>query len=118
QHIMNDQANALDTMAREELGIDPKDLGGSAWKAAITSFFLFAAGAIIPVSPYFFFTDHAMLASILFSTAGLFLIGAGTSLFTARGVLFSGMRQIVFGIASAAVTFVIGRLIGVSLTGS
>ncbi len=53
-NLMQQSNTALDTLAREELGIDPKDLGGSAWGAAITSFFLFAIGAIIPVLPFIF----------------------------------------------------------------
>ena len=52
--LMADQRTALDTLAREELGIDPAELGGSAWVAASTSFALFAAGAIVPVVPYLF----------------------------------------------------------------
>jgi VIT1/CCC1 family predicted Fe2+/Mn2+ transporter len=115
--IMSDKENALDTLVREELGIDPKNLGGSAWEAAILSFFLFAIGAIIPVIPFFFFSGtKAIVLSLVFSLAGLFMIGAGTSLFTGRGVLFSGSRMTVFGLGAAAITYVIGRLIGINLT--
>src|SRR5438105_2317929 len=60
--LINDQAQALDTLAREELGINPEDLGGSAWAAAAASFCLFALGAIIPVSPFFFLTGRAGVA--------------------------------------------------------
>ncbi len=115
--IMSDKENALDTLVREELGIDPKDLGGSAWEAAITSFFLFAIGAIIPVIPFFFVSGfNAIVASLVFSVVGLFAIGAGTSLFTGRGVLFSGSRMALFGLVAAAVTYGIGRLIGINIT--
>jgi VIT1/CCC1 family predicted Fe2+/Mn2+ transporter len=114
--ILSDHDTALDTMAREELGIDPEELGGSAWVAALTSFLLFALGAIIPVAPYFFFTGNAgILASCLASTAGLFAIGAAITLLTGRSALFSGLRQVAFGLAAAAVTFGVGHLIGVSL---
>jgi VIT1/CCC1 family predicted Fe2+/Mn2+ transporter len=116
--IIANRSIALETLAREELNVDPQELGGSAWEAAITSFFLFALGAIIPVIPFIFLNGiHAISVSILISTLGLFLIGAGTSLFTGRSVWFSGMRMVIFGLAAAAVTFLIGRLIGVNLAG-
>lgn len=116
--IMEKRENALETLAREELGIDPGELGGSAWEAAITSFVLFAVGAIIPVIAFFFLTGvPAIVVSIALSIVGLFIIGAAITLFTGRSVWFSGTRQVLFGLAAAAVTFTIGRLIGVSLAG-
>ena len=109
---------ALDTLVREELGIDPDDLGGSPWTAAGTSFLLFAIGAIFPVAPFFFFSGAAVIVtSLIVSACAMFAIGAGTSLFTGRGVLFSGARQIAIGLAAAGVTFGVGRLIGVSVGG-
>ncbi len=114
--MMQNQTTALDTLSREELGIDPDELGGSAWAAATTSFFLFAIGAIIPVSPFFFLTGlTAIIVSVIISTLALFMIGAGITLLTGRSVLFSGGRQVIFGLAAAAVTFGIGRLIGVAI---
>jgi VIT1/CCC1 family predicted Fe2+/Mn2+ transporter len=116
--IMSNRETAVETMVREELGIDPDELGGSAWTAAITSFVLFAAGAIIPVVPFMFLEDFAAVAtSVAFSTVGLFILGAGITLFTGRPILFSGTRQVVFGLVAAALTFGIGRLIGVSIAG-
>ncbi|MCL5950619.1 MAG: VIT1/CCC1 transporter family protein [Chloroflexi bacterium] len=116
--ILQDQASALDTLSREELGIDPKELGGSAYEAAITSFLLFAAGAIVPVIPFIFFHGiTAAILSLVLSTFGLFVIGAGTTLFTGRTLLFSGTRSVAFGLAAAAVTFGIGRLIGARVAG-
>jgi VIT1/CCC1 family predicted Fe2+/Mn2+ transporter len=116
--IMADEAGALDVLAREELGIDPRELGGSAWEAAITSFVLFALGAIIPVAPFFFLSGTAAVATSLAASAvGLFAIGAGITLFTGRSVLFSGSRQVLFGLAAAAITFGIGRLFGANLGG-
>lgn len=116
--IISNRDTALDVMAREELGIDPQELGGSAWVAAITSFVLFAIGAIIPVIPYTFMTGtSAMITSIAFSTVGLFLLGAAITLFTGRSVWSSGLRMLVFGLLAAALTFGIGRLIGISLGG-
>ena len=113
--IMKNEELALDTMAREELGIDPEELGGSAWEAAIASFFLFAFGAIIPVIPYFFSEGPTAVAiSVVVSAVGLFVIGAGISLMTGRSVWFSGLRQMAFGLAAAAITFGIGSLLGVT----
>ena len=109
---------ALDTLAREELGIDPEELGGSAWEAAITSFLLFALGAIVPVLPFAFLAGTtAVLASVAVSAVALFGIGAAITLMTGRGVLFSGGRQLLFGLAAAALTYGVGRIIGVSLAG-
>lgn len=116
--LMSDPDTALDTLVRDELGIDPEELGGSAWEAASTSFLLFAVGAILPVLPYFFLSGILALAvSAALSTVGLFCIGAAITLFTGRSVLYSGARQVLFGLAAAAVTFSIGKLIGVALVG-
>lgn len=116
--IVADPTSALDTLAREELGIDPRELGGSAIEAAVTSFILFAIGAIIPVVPFLFLSGGtAILTSIALSGAGLFLIGGAITLFTGRSVLFSGARQLAFGLGAAALTYGIGRLIGVNIGG-
>ncbi|BDV42018.1 hypothetical protein GURASL_09410 [Geotalea uraniireducens] len=116
--IMDNQALALEVLARDELGIDPDELGGSAWEAAIASFLLFAVGAIVPVMPYLFLGGiPALVASAAASTAGLFLLGAAITLFTGRSVVASGCRQVLFGLSAAAVTFLVGRLIGVSIAG-
>lgn len=116
--IMANKETALDTLAREELGIDPSELGGSAWEAAITSFVLFALGAIIPVSPFIFTGGMtAVFISIGLSALGLFGLGAAITLFTGKPVWKSGLRMVVFGLLAAAVTFGIGRLIGVSVAG-
>ncbi len=116
--LMKNEKTALDALSREELGIDPQELGGSAWTAAITSFFLFAVGAIIPVLPFFFVGgSNAALASIAAGGVGLFVIGAAISLFTGRGMLWSGIRQLLLGFAAAGVTYAIGHAIGVAVTG-
>src|SRR6476646_3810264 len=116
--LMSNKNTALDTLVREELGIDPDDLGGSAWGAAASSFCLFAIGAIFPIIGFLFLTGSlAIIVGILSSCVALFAIGAGTSLFTGRGVVFSGLRQIGIGLGAAAITFGFGRVIGVSLGG-
>ena len=116
--IIGNSGTALDTLAREELGIDPEQLGGSPWSAAATSFLLFAGGAIVPVIPFFFLDGiRAAAVAVALSAVAMFVIGAGTTLFTGRGVLFSGARQLAIGIGAAAVTYGVGRLIGVAITG-
>ncbi|MBI3133369.1 MAG: VIT1/CCC1 transporter family protein [Bacteroidetes bacterium] len=116
--IMKDKSHAHDVLVKEELGINAEELKGSAMEAALYSFFLFAVGAIIPVLPFIFMRGtNAILLSVALSAAGLFLIGAAITLFTGRNVWFSGLRQVLFGLAAAAVTFGIGKLIGVSLGG-
>ncbi len=116
--LMRNQATSLDTLVKEELGIDPAELGGSAWEAAVSSFILFGAGAILPVLPFLVLTGmSAVAASLALSAVGLFAIGAGITLMTGRSVLFSGTRQVVFGLAAAILTFGIGRLIGINLGG-
>jgi len=116
-NIMSRPDVALDTLAREELGLDPDELG-SPMGAAVGSFIAFAVGAAIPVVPYLFGSGPAAFAvSIVASLAALFLVGAGVSLLTGRGLLFSGFRQVAIGAAAAGVTFAVGTLIGVGVTG-
>ncbi len=118
QRVIASPESALDTLAREELSIDPEDLGGSAWVAAITSFLLFAIGAIVPVLPFMFLEGTpAVAASIAASAVALMGIGAAITLMTGRNVWFSAFRMLVFGLGAAGLTFALGRLIGVSLAG-
>ncbi|MGE5681988.1 MAG: VIT1/CCC1 transporter family protein [Bacillota bacterium] len=116
--LISNSATALDTLSREELGIDPEELGGSAWEAAGMSFLLFAIGAIIPVIPFILFKGYtAVVFSLCFSAFGLFGIGSAITLMTGRSVLFSGSRQLILGLLSSAVTFAIGWLMGVTIAG-
>jgi|AGTN01.3.fsa_nt_gi Uncharacterized membrane protein len=116
--MIADKGNALDTLSREELGIDPDDLGGSAWTAALSSCCLFALGAVFPILPYTVLDGTAALwGSVAASGLALFAIGGGTSLFTGRGMLFSGFRQLAVGLCAAAVTYGIGGLLGASVAG-
>ncbi len=112
--IFEDPATALDILVREELGLDPDQLG-SPWGAAAGSFVAFAVGAAIPVIPYLFGGGTViLLISLGLSLLALFTVGAGVSLLTGRGLLFSGARQLGIGLAAAVVTFAIGSVIGVS----
>ena len=114
--LLSDKSTALDTLAREELGIDPEGLGGSALGAAATSFVLFAVGAALPLAPLMFMAGRsAVIASLATAGVALALVGAGTSLFTGRGAVFSAIRQLLIGMAAAAVTYGLGALVGASL---
>ncbi|WP_049894553.1 VIT1/CCC1 transporter family protein [Halogranum rubrum] len=118
ERLIADEEMALDTLAREELGINPEELGGSAWEAAATSFVLFALGAIVPVLPYFVLNGLvAVGVSLVLSAVALFVIGAGITLLTGRSVLYSGLRQVGIGLAAAVLTYGVGSLIGVTLVG-
>ena len=115
--IFENPERALDTLVREELGLDPDELG-SPWGAAFGSFLAFAIGAAIPVLPYLFGGGSAaFVASLVLSLAALFIVGAGVSLLTGRSMLFSGVRQLAIGAGAAAVTYAVGTLIGVGVTG-
>lgn len=114
--ILRDPAHAHEVLVKEELGINTEELRGSAFEAALYSFFLFAIGAILPVFPFFFLSGTpAILVSAAASAAGLFVIGAAITLFTGRSFWYSGVRQVLFGLAAAAITYGIGKWIGVSL---
>jgi vacuolar iron transporter family protein len=118
ERLLADKSTALDTLAREELGIDPEVLGGSAWGAATASFFLFGFGAIFPVAPFAFMSGWPAVGTSL-ALSGIVLagIGIGTSLFTGRGALFSATRQILIGYIAAIITFSVGRLAGAVIAG-
>ena len=115
--IFQDPETALDMVVREELGLDPDELG-SPWGAAGGSFVAFSIGAAIPVIPYLFLAGQAALfISLGLSLVALFAVGAGVSLLTGRGVIFSGFRQLGIGLAAALVTYAIGSIIGVGVAG-
>ena len=115
--LFEDPERALDQLIREELGLDPDELG-SPMGAAGGSFAAFAIGAFVPVLPYLIGTGMpAFVAAIALSLVALFAVGAGVSLLTGRGVAFSGSRQVAIGAAAAIVTYVVGSIIGVSVAG-
>ncbi len=116
QRLMENPQVALETLVREELGLNPAELGAP-WGAASGSFVAFAAGAIVPVIPFLFGADAStpyVVASAVLSGIALFAVGASLSLFTGRSALASGARQVALGVAAAALTYGIGRIIGVS----
>jgi VIT1/CCC1 family predicted Fe2+/Mn2+ transporter len=114
--IRGDRAAALNTMAREELGIDPGELGGSAWVAALTSFSLFALGAVIPLLPFIVATGPgAVVGAATLAALTLAGIGAAITLVTGQPALRSALRQLAFGLTAAAITYAIGRLFGAAI---
>jgi VIT1/CCC1 family predicted Fe2+/Mn2+ transporter len=113
--LMSDPEKALDTKVREELGLDPQELG-SPWGAAVSSFVAFAIGALVPLVPFLLTTGTtALVAALALSFAALFAVGAAVSLVTGRGLMFSGLRQVLIGAAAAAVTYGVGTLIGMNV---
>jgi VIT1/CCC1 family predicted Fe2+/Mn2+ transporter len=115
--MFEDPRTALDTLVREELGLDPDELG-SPWGAAAGSFLAVAIGAVIPVLPYLLGSGSGVfLASLGISLVALFVVGAAVSLLTGRSLLYSGFRQLGIGAAAAAVTYAVGSVIGVGVAG-
>ena len=115
QRLMQDPEAALDTKVREELGLDPDELG-SPWGAAGSSFVAFGVGAIIPLAPFLLSSGTtALVVAFGLALAALFVVGAGVSLVTGRSLVFSGLRQVAIGALAASVTFLVGTLIGVEI---
>ncbi len=111
-----DPDKALDTLSREELGLNPDDLG-SPWGAASSSFVSFAIGAGVPLVPFAFASGNkALLGAVGFTGVALFAIGAVISLFTGRSARRDGLRMLGIGAAAGGITFLIGKLMGVALT--
>lgn len=113
--LLQDPARALDTLAREELGLNPEDLG-SPWGAGTSSFVSFACGALIPVLPFLFGSGGAALGVSAGLTAlTLFGVGAVISLFTGKKAVRGGLRMLAIGAVAGSLTFLIGKAVGVSL---
>jgi VIT1/CCC1 family predicted Fe2+/Mn2+ transporter len=118
RRLLSDRSTAIDALAREELGIDPRALGGSAWEAAVSSFVLFALGAVVPILPFLVLRGTpAVASSAVLSALGLWTLGAAITIFTGTPVWRSGGRQLVLGLAAAGLTFGIGKLIGIAFAG-
>ncbi|MHB1052201.1 MAG: VIT1/CCC1 transporter family protein [Thiobacillus sp.] len=114
EKLMADPERALDTLTREELGLNPDELG-SPWVAAISSFAAFTSGAALPLLPFLFGHSHALAASIALTALGLFAVGASMSLFTGRHAVLSGLRMLGIGGAAGLGTYFIGAWLGVKL---
>jgi VIT1/CCC1 family predicted Fe2+/Mn2+ transporter len=113
--LMADPKKALDTKVREELGLDPTELGSS-WGAAMYSFVTFSVGAAIPLLPFLITSGQiAFVAAIILALASLFVVGALVSIVTGRSMIVSGLRQVLIGAAAAAVTYAVGNVIGATV---
>jgi len=117
QIVRGEAGAAIDALAREELGIDPQELGGSAWVASGTSFGMFATGALVPLVPFAFLSGtSAVVAAAALGALALFGVGALITVMTGQPALRAGLRQLAIGIAAAAVTFGVGRLLGTAIS--
>jgi VIT1/CCC1 family predicted Fe2+/Mn2+ transporter len=117
QIISGDTRAALDALSREELAIDPDELGGSAWVAAGTSFAMFATGALVPLIPFALLSGTpAVIAAAVLAALALFVVGALITVITGQSAFRAGLRQLAIGVAAAAVTFGVGRLLGTAIT--
>jgi VIT1/CCC1 family predicted Fe2+/Mn2+ transporter len=120
KQIMSNPKTALDTLAREELGLDPDELG-SPVKAALASFIAFAIGASVVVIPYLFFlgaeasTIAPTVLAITVALIAMVVVGAYVGRVSGRGMVFSALRQVAWGAGAALVTFVIGRIVGIQV---
>jgi VIT1/CCC1 family predicted Fe2+/Mn2+ transporter len=116
QKVFENKESAVDTLIREELGLDSQELGGSAWEAALTSFILFAIGALFPLIPFLFISHfHPVLLSLGISTLAMFFLGAVITIYTGKNIFYSAFRQILFGLLAAGLVYGIGRFIGVMI---
>jgi VIT1/CCC1 family predicted Fe2+/Mn2+ transporter len=112
ENIMADPELALEVHAREELGIDPDELGNPIG-AALSSFAAFSVGAIVPLVPWFFAGGTgAIVASVILGLLGALAVGAALAVATGRSVVKSATRQAVIAAFAAGVTFLIGSLVG------
>lgn len=115
--LSRDPEVALETHAREELGLDPQELG-SPWGAAISSFVAFSFGAIVPLIAFLVSSGSAaVIASSLMSAVTLFAVGGAMTIFTGKSVVFSGLRMLAVGAFAALVTFGVGSMLHVGTTG-
>jgi len=114
--LIRDPKHALDALAREELGLNPDDLG-SPWGAARFSFVSFAFGALVPLTPFLFNPGsvRGTVWAAAMTLVALFLVGLALSLFTGRGALRGGLRMMAIGLGAGGATFLIGRLLGAAI---
>ena len=113
--LMADPNRALDTMAREELGLNPQDLG-SPWSAAISSLLAFALGALIPIIPILFSSGNiSIILSAIFSSLVLFIVGGIVSVASGKNIFVGATRMLLAGTLAATVTYGVGYLLGISI---
>lgn len=110
EELSQDSEAALEVHVREELGVDMHDLP-SPYTASVSSLLSFSVGALVPLLPYLLGAD-TLLPALVLSAIGLFAVGVLVSRVTVRSWIFSGVRQLVLGVAAAGITFVIGSAVG------
>ena len=117
--IMSEPDAALDVHVREELGIDPDDLGGSPWIAAISSFISFAVGALIPIVPFIFGAEgtSGVATGAAISAVSLIIVGGGLGWITGIGIIKAALRMLLIGTVAAAITYGVGAVIGNQIVG-
>ncbi len=116
KRMIDDPELGLDTLAREELGLNPDELG-SPWQAAIFSFFAFIFGGLVPLLPFLLDVRHKpLLMAMSLSAVALFAVGATLSLFTGRQAVWGGLRMLLIGSAAGGVTYLIGDFLGARLS--
>jgi VIT1/CCC1 family predicted Fe2+/Mn2+ transporter len=115
--LMKDPEVALETHAREELGIDMEEGLGSPWAAAGSSFVMFSIGALVPLVPFLFTSgETAVVVSAGLSGVTLFGVGGAMTILTGRGLVLSGTRMLAIGAVAAAITYGVGTLLGVAIS--
>jgi vacuolar iron transporter family protein len=116
QALLAHPEQALDVLAREELGLNPDDLG-SPWQAAATSFATFAVGAAVPLIPFLsgLTGSRGVITAVLITLLALFGVGLGLSLFTGRQAVRGALRMVLIGGGAGAVSFLVGRAVGVAI---
>ncbi len=112
--LVKNKEEALNTLAREELGLNPEDLG-SPFGAAFWSFVSFAFGAALPLAPFILHLNNALYVAVGIAAVALFVIGAALSLFSGRNAFFGGARMVLIGAIAASATYSIGKLFGVGV---
>jgi VIT1/CCC1 family predicted Fe2+/Mn2+ transporter len=114
RQLSADPQQALETHSQVELGVNPSRLP-SPWVAAVSSLCFFALGAILPLLTYFAGVKN-LLPALAVSGFSLFVAGVVTARFTGRSAWYSGLRQLALGALAAAVTYLVGRLIGANVS--
>ena len=114
EEIHRDESKAMNFHLVQELGVDPREKP-SPWVAAISSFLMFATGAIIPLIPYLLGFE-SLWAGLACGGVGLLLAGGAAARFTRRPITLSALRQLVLGLAAVGATYLVGYLIGATVT--
>ena len=110
--VMDDPEKALEVHAREEMGVDPTELGNPV-QAAVSSFLAFAVGALLPLLPWFFGGGSgAVIASVILGLLGALVVGIAVGVATGRSLTRAAVRQVLIAAGAAAITYGIGAAVG------